>query len=169
MKALYQYIKVIIQAFSSLLNGLLLTLKYFLTPGKSIITEQYPENRTTSIRIPERFAGELVLPHNENNEHKCTACTLCQLACPNGSIEIFSKTIETEDGKKKKILDRWVYHLDMCTFCGQCVDACPSDAIQMKNNFELSVFDRNTLTRQLNRPDSRLEESNKQQKNTLAS
>ncbi len=169
MKALYQYIKVIIQAFSSLLNGLLLTLKYFLTPGKSIITEQYPENRTTSIRIPERFAGELVLPHNENNEHKCTACTLCQLSCPNGSIEIFSKTIENEDGKKKKILDRWVYHLDMCTFCGQCVDACPSDAIRMKNNFELSVFDRNTLNRQSNRPGSRLEESNKQQKHTLAS
>lgn len=169
MKALYRYIKEIVQAFYSLLKGLSLTLKYFLTPGKSIITEQYPENRNTTINIPERFSGELVLLHNENNEHKCTACTLCQLACPNGSIEIFSKTIETEDGKKKKKLDRWVYHLDMCSFCGQCVDACPSDAISMKNNFELSVFDRRTLIYQLNHPNSRLKESVKLEKTILAS
>lgn len=169
MKALYRYIKEIIQAFTSLIGGLMLTLKFFLTPWKSIITEQYPENRKTTINIPERFAGELTLPHDENNEHKCTACTLCEHACPNGSIEIFQKTIETEDGKKKKNLDRWVYHLDMCTFCGQCVDACPSDAISMKNNFELSVFDRSTLIRQLNRPGSKLKENNKPLKTMLAS
>jgi NADH-quinone oxidoreductase subunit I len=158
MKELYQYIKEIIQAFSSLLNGLLLTLKYFFTPGKSIITEQYPENRTTSIRIPERFAGELILPHNENNEHKCTACTLCEMACPNGSIKIITAQVETEDGKKKKILDKWVYNLGMCTLCGQCIDACPQDAIKMKNSFELSVYNRNDLIKTLNKPGSKLKD-----------
>ncbi len=151
MKPLCQYFERIVLAFISLFNGLKLTLKYFLTPGKSIITEQYPENRTTTINIPERFAGELILYQDENGVHKCTSCTLCQIACPNGSIEIFSKTVETEEGKKRKVLESWIYHLGMCTFCGQCVDACPSDAIIMKNNFELSVFDRETLTKQLNR------------------
>lgn len=152
MKELYRYIKKIILAFISLSNGLLLTLKYFFTPWKSIITEQYPENRKTTINIPDRFAGELTLYQDENGEHRCTSCMLCQFACPNGSIEIISKTVETEDGKKKKELERWMYRLDMCTFCQLCVDACPSDAIHMKNNFELSVYDRTTLTRQLNCP-----------------
>jgi NADH-quinone oxidoreductase subunit I len=152
MRHLYRYIKKVVEAFMSMLSGLMLTFRYFRTPGKSIITEQYPENRSTTINIPERFAGELVLDFDENGNHKCNACTLCQLACPNGSIEIISKTEETEDGKKKRVLDRWVYHLDMCTFCSQCVDACPQEAIIMKNNFELSVFNRESLTRQLNDP-----------------
>jgi NADH-quinone oxidoreductase subunit I len=160
MKALYNYIKDVAYAFVSLAKGLLLTLKYFVTPWKSIITEQYPDNRAHP-SVTEGYAGEVILIHDENNEHKCTACTLCQLACPNNSIQIISKQIETEDGKKKKILDQWVYHLDMCTFCKQCIDACPSDAIKMINSYEMSVFDRSTLIKTLNRPGSKLKEKEK--------
>ena len=165
MESILKYFKGLFTGIKSLLFGMSVTWKELWTKK---VTQQYPENRDTLV-ISDRFRCELTMPHDENNEHACTACGICQMNCPNGTISVISKMIETEDGKKKKNLDRWVYHLDMCTFCGQCVDACPSDAIRMKNNFELSVFDRHTLTRQLNRPDCRLEESNKQQKNTLAS
>jgi NADH-quinone oxidoreductase subunit I len=67
-------------------------------------------------------------------------------------------TVETEDGKKKKILDKWVYNLGMCTMCAQCIDACPQDAIVMKNSFELSVYNRNDLIKVLNKPGSKLKE-----------
>jgi NADH-quinone oxidoreductase subunit I len=160
VKALYNYLKEVAFAFVSLASGLMLTLKYFVTPWKSIITENYPDNRHNS-SVAEEFAGEVVLIHDENNEHKCTACTLCQLACPNNSIQIISKQVETEDGKKKKVLDQWVYHLEMCTFCKQCIDACPQDAIKMINSYELSCFDRSTLTKVLNRPGSKLKEKAK--------
>ena len=158
MKAIIQYLKDVFFGFYSLWKGLSLTLYYFTHVRKTNITEQYPENRTTTIIIPERFAGEVVLPHDENNEHKCTACTLCEMACPNGSIKIISATEETADGKKKKILDKWVYNLGMCTFCGQCIDACPQDAITMKNSFELSVYNRSDLIKVLNKPGSKLKE-----------
>jgi len=161
MKALFNYIKDVAYGFVSLAKGLLLTLRYFVTWWKSIITEQYPDNRTTTVSVTKGFAGEVVLPHDENNEHKCTACTLCQQACPNNSIQIISKQIETEDGKKKKILDKWVYHLDTCTMCKQCVDACPFDAIKMANNYEQSVYDRSTLIKLLNKPGSKLKEKEK--------
>ena len=80
MKALYNYLKEVAFAFVSLANGLLLTLKYFVTPWKSIITENYPDNRDHP-SVADEFAGEVILIHDENNEHKCTACTLCQMAC----------------------------------------------------------------------------------------
>lgn len=158
MKSLIQYLKDIFLAFYSLWKGLKLTLYYFTHARKEIITEQYPENRNTTLNIPERFAGEVILPHDDNNQHKCTACTLCEMACPNGSIKIIAVQVEAEDGKKKKILDKWVYNLGMCTFCGQCIDACPQDAIKMKNSFELSVYNRNDLIKILNKPGSKLKE-----------
>ncbi len=135
-----------------------LTLYYFTHVRKENITEQYPENRTTTINIPERFAGEVVLIHNDDNEHNCNACTLCEMACPNGTIKIIVATKETIDGKKKKVLDKWVYNLGLCTFCGQCIDACPQDAITMKNTFEHSVYNRNDLIKILNKPGSKLKE-----------
>jgi len=158
MMKVKRYFKEIFFGFSSLWGGLKLTLYYFFHVRKENITEQYPENRTTTINIPERFAGEVVLTHDENNEHKCTACTLCEMACPNGSIKIISAQVGTEDGKKKKIIDKWVYNLGMCTFCSQCIDACPQDAITMKNSFELSVYNRNDLIKILNKPGSKLKE-----------
>jgi Fe-S-cluster-containing hydrogenase component 2 len=34
-----------------------------------------------------------------------------------------------DDGKKKKAIDKLVYHLELCTMCNLCIEACPSDAI----------------------------------------
>jgi len=130
---------------------------YYFTHPSKILTQQYPENRKT-LYIPEKFRGQLVLPHDENNEHKCTGCTLCERACPNGSIKIITANEETSDGKKRKIIDKWVYNLGMCTFCGLCVEACPSDAIQMSNKFENSLYNREDLIRILNKPGSKLKE-----------
>ena len=152
MNSLIRYLKGVAFAFQSLAAGMRLTLLNFTRPWKTIITEQYPENRSTTIYIPERFAGEVELPHDENNEHKCTACTLCEMACPNGTIKIISKQEDVGEGKTKKVLDKWVYNLGMCTFCQQCIEACPQDAIRMKNSFELSVYDRADLIKVLNKP-----------------
>jgi NADH-quinone oxidoreductase subunit I len=73
--------------------------------------------------------------------------------CPNGSIEVVSK-FEMIDGKKKRLLDTYIYHLDMCTFCDLCVKSCPSDAIKFAQTFEHAVFDRSLLTKVLNKPGS---------------
>jgi NADH-quinone oxidoreductase subunit I len=152
---LKQYFKDVFGAVGSLLKGMRRT-GYYFTHHKEIITQQYPDNRET-LNLPERFRGEVVMPHNENNEHRCTGCTACELACPNGTIKVITK-FDMVDGKKKKAVDKLVYHLELCTMCNLCVEACPSDAIKMAQNFEHSTFDRNSLTKVLNRPGSKIME-----------
>lgn len=159
MNSTYRYFQGIVVAFKSFVLGMRLTGHTFISPSK-ILTQQYPENRKT-LYIPERFKGEVVLPHDENNEHKCTGCTLCEMACPNGTIKIITVVEELPDGKKRKKLDTWVYNLGMCTFCNQCIEACPSDAIKMSNAFEHSVYDRQLLVKILNKPGSKLKEEKK--------
>jgi NADH-quinone oxidoreductase subunit I len=98
------------------------------------------------------------MPHDENNEHACTACGICQMNCPNGTITVVPEMIELEDGKKKKILGKYLYDLGTCTFCNLCVISCPSKAIVFSNNFENAVFTRSKLVQQLNKEGSKLRE-----------
>ncbi|MCC7400608.1 MAG: 4Fe-4S binding protein [Chitinophagaceae bacterium] len=149
------YLGEVLGAVKSLATGMKLTGKYALKHRKEKITQLYPDNRDTLL-LPERFRGEVVLIHDENNEHACTGCTACEIACPNGSIKIITKFDLTPDGKKKKALDTFVYHLDMCTMCNLCIEACPTDAIKMDQAFEHSVTNRNDLIKILNKPGSKI-------------
>ena len=153
---LKEYILEVVRGISSLLKGMRKT-GYYYTHPKEIITEQYPDNRSTLL-MSERFKGEVVMPHDENNEHACTGCTACELACPNGTIKVVTKFEASAEGKKKKAIDALVYRLELCTMCNLCVVACPSDAIKMAPNFEHSVFDRTQLTKVLNKPGSKIRE-----------
>lgn len=152
--SIVKYIKDVWGAIRSLWRGMRTTFYYF-SHHKEIITQQYPDNRETLI-LPERFKGEVVMPHDEKNEHRCTGCTACELACPNGTIKVVTKFDITPEGKKKKAIDKLVYHLELCTMCNLCIEACPSDAIKMAQTFEHSVFDRTKLTKILNNPGSKI-------------
>src|SRR5258705_10057303 len=147
-----KYIKDVFSGLKSLATGLRRTLYYF-THHKEIITEQYPDNRET-LNLPERFRGEVVMKHDENNEHACTGCTACELACPNATIKIITKFDITPEGKKKKALDTFIYHLELCTMCNLCIEACPTDGIKVAEDFVHSVFDGRLLTNKVNQPDS---------------
>ena len=154
MKSIIEYIKEVIMGVWSLLKGLQVTGSYFIRP-KTIVTQKYPENRKILVML-ERFKGEVVMPHNDKNEHKCTGCGICEINCPNGTIEVISKTITTEEGKKKRVIDKHIYRLGMCTFCALCVKSCPSNALAFSQEFEHAVFNRALLTKVLNKPGSQL-------------
>lgn len=100
MAFLVKYIKDVFGAIGSLWKGMRRT-GYYFTHHKEIITQQYPDDTLT---LPERFRGEVVMLHDENNEHACTGCTACELACPNATIKIITKFDVTPEGKKKKAL-----------------------------------------------------------------
>jgi len=160
MSSISKYFSGLFIGIGSLLGGMAVTWKELWTKK---VTQQYPENRDTLV-ISDRFRCELTMPHDENNEHACTACGICEMNCPNGTITVNSKMIETEDGKKKKILDTYVWDLGMCTFCNLCVLTCPSSAIKFDNNYENAVFTRSKLVHQLNHEGSKLREKKKEVK-----
>ena len=70
---LKDYLSDIFKAVGSLARGMKTTGSYFIRPSE-IITQQYPDNRDT-LSLPPRFRGEVVMPHDEHNEHACTGCT----------------------------------------------------------------------------------------------
>jgi NADH-quinone oxidoreductase subunit I len=154
MRSVIKYLKDIFLGVWSLLKGMKVTASYFFRPG-AIVTQKYPENRKNLVMF-DRSKGEVIMPHNDKNEHKCTACGICQINCPNSTIEVISKTIDTEDGKKKKILDKHIYRLGQCTFCALCVKTCPSNALDFSVKFEHAVFNKDLLIKVLNKPGSQL-------------
>lgn len=164
MNAFTEYFTGLFRGIRSLLTGMSVTWKELFTPK---ITQQYPENRST-LEISPMWRGKLIMPHDENNEHACTACTMCQISCPNGTISVRSKTIVTDEGKKKKVLDQYIYNFGTCTFCNLCVIACPSDAIKFENSFENAIFTKSKLIEQLNQEGSKLREKKAAPKKEVA-
>lgn len=148
-----QYFSGIFKGIGSLLKGMRVTIGVF---AEKKVTQQYPENRNTLV-LPPRVRGKLVMPHDGNNEHACTACGICQMNCPNGTINVVSEMQEI-DGKKKRVLVDYFYNLGQCTFCNLCVLTCPSSAIKFSNEFENSVFQRPKLKEKLNNAGSKLRE-----------
>jgi NADH-quinone oxidoreductase subunit I len=157
MNALIDYFWGAIKGVWSLVVGMSVTIRELFTKK---VTECYPENRATMV-VPDRYRGNLTMPHDANNEHACTACGLCQMNCPNGTITVESEMITTEDGKKKKVLTDYFYNLGQCTFCNLCVLSCPSKAIKFDTSFENAIFTKAKLVRKLNREGSKVREKKK--------
>lgn len=135
-------------AMKTLAIGMKTTWKEYFTKKS---TEQYPENRKTTLHVSARHRGRLVFKRNEDNSYKCVACTMCEKACPNDTIKITSQMVTTEEGKKKRQLVDYQYDLGDCMFCELCVNACNFDAIEFTNDFENAVFDRDMLVLHLDK------------------
>ena len=146
MGSIKEYFSSFGKGLGSLVKGMAVTGKEFITPK---VTECYPENRAT-LKIADRFRAELTLKYDEEGHHKCIGCKICEMNCPNGTIQLTTKMIDLPDGKKKRVLDTYLYDLGSCTFCMLCVTTCPQDALEFTNDFEQAVFTRDKLVKRLN-------------------
>lgn len=146
MGSVKEYFSNLGSGIASLIKGMQVTGKEFVTPK---ITEEYPDNRD-NLSVADRFRAVLTLKYDDQGDHKCIACGTCERVCPNGTISLGIKTVDTWDGKKKKKLDKYMYDLGSCTFCQLCVTNCPTDALEFSNDFEQAVFTRDKLVKKLN-------------------
>ena len=146
MGSIKEYFSGLGKGVASLVKGLQVTGKEFVTPK---ITEEYPDGRE-HMNIPQRFRACLELIYDAEGNHKCIACGTCERVCPNGTITLETKMVDTWDGRKKKKLDKYIYDLGSCTFCQLCATNCPTGALTFSNDFEQSVFTRAKLVKKLN-------------------
>ena len=146
MGSVKEYFSSLGSGIASLIKGMQVTGKEFVTPK---ITEKYPEDRET-VHVPERFRAILQLKYDADGHHKCIACGICERNCPNGTITLTTKMVDTPDGKKKRKLDKYQYDLGSCTFCQLCVTSCPQNALEFSSDFEQAVLTRDKLVKKLN-------------------
>jgi NADH-quinone oxidoreductase subunit I len=116
-----------------------LTISYLVNPAR-IITQQYPENRD-ELQMFDRFRGRLVMEFTEEGHPRCSGCSQCEKACPNGAISV----LLTKDQDGKRALGRYLYRFSQCTLCNLCVESCQFGAIRMGQDFELAAYNRQSL------------------------
>jgi NADH-quinone oxidoreductase subunit I len=131
MKAAFQEL---FCGFMSLLTGMRITLGQFFKP---IITVQYPHQ---TLKMPARFRGHIELVLDPvTGKPICTACKLCERACPSFCILVDGAKLE---GQKTKSVTDYKLNFTNCSLCGACVEACPFDAIQFSKEYNVVSFSR---------------------------
>jgi NADH-quinone oxidoreductase subunit I len=126
-----------------LYQGLVVTAKNFVESyykKERLTTVQYPEER---VAITPNFRNFPFLVHDGDDPDaglRCTACTICEKACPPQCIYI--ELLRDEKGKSMKRPAVFEIDYSVCMNCGICAEVCPFDSIYMDNEFELSKTDR---------------------------
>jgi NADH-quinone oxidoreductase subunit I len=108
-----------------LVKGLLVTLKHFFRPP---FTVQFPEEVRP---FPSRARTSLLW-----FDERCTGCSTCAQACPDGCILV--ATEPRADGSLTKL--RYEIDFRICMYCGLCTEACPYEAIQAGGTFRDAVY-----------------------------
>ena len=97
-------------------QGMLTTIRHLAKPP---ITVQFPdEERALSPRARTNLVWFV---------ERCTGCSTCAQACPDGCILV--QTQPREDGSY--LVERYEIDFRLCMYCGLCVEACPYEAIQI--------------------------------------
>lgn len=113
-------------------KGMATTLKHLF---KRPFTFQYPEETRP---IPLNARTNLLW-----FEERCTGCSTCAQACPDGCILV--ETSPRENGELN--IERYEIDFRLCMYCGLCVEACPYEAIQAGGPYDDAVFDFDGLYR----------------------
>jgi len=103
------------------------------------IVIQYPK---VKYELPPRARYTVRMKYDDQGNHKCRACMICQNTCPDFIIDI--DVTVGED--RSKFINRFEYQQGACMICGLCVEACPYDAIRMSHDYELAHRDMAGLT-----------------------
>lgn len=126
---------------TELLQALGVTGKYIF---KKSVTLRYPEEK----RIPyPRTRWRHKLMRHENGLERCIGCSLCAAACPARCIRVVAEenTDETRYSPGERYAKEYEINMIRCIFCGLCQEACPVDAVVLREDFEISDYERDSF------------------------
>jgi NADH-quinone oxidoreductase subunit I len=106
-------------------RGLFITFRHLF---QKPFTVQYPEEVRP---VPQRARTNLLW-----FEERCTGCSTCAQACPDGCI-----LVETSPAEDLSLnVERYEIDFRLCMYCGLCVEACPYEAIQVGGPMNDAAF-----------------------------
>ncbi|MCF7807633.1 MAG: 4Fe-4S binding protein [Candidatus Marinimicrobia bacterium] len=141
------YFSNISNAVSTLIDGMKVTMGYFVRPRENV-TLQYPDEVWP---IPERNIGVGELDSYNTirsklhvNMDDCIGCKACERACPVDCIHIDTYRAApdqdlgvTSNGTKIKLLTaNFIIDMSECMFCDLCTPPCPEDCIEMTPDYQ---------------------------------
>ncbi len=131
------YFRNIRNAVTSTFEGMSVTMSWMFRRPATI---QYPDKTAKPVQemLPDGYRGIL-----EVDLDRCTACLLCQKACPLGciSIEVCKNPVTGGRDMSKFDID-----IGLCMYCGLCAEACNFDAIDHTTEFEGTMTSADQLT-----------------------
>ncbi|MCB9833672.1 MAG: 4Fe-4S binding protein [Planctomycetes bacterium] len=148
MSALQTYINKIAKVSKSIIIGMGVTWRYFVSP-KEIVTVQYGSKKygPQENYLPARHRGVHYL-----ESEKCIQCNICATSCPVDCIEMEG----TRDGDlegawqgDKVQISRFVIDLNKCIFCNLCCEPCPKECIHMGQEFDIAAYTRSNGVKNL--------------------
>ncbi len=125
---MFRKIKVTYLKILSLLIGMKVTMKNFLSPS---VTLEYPSKKQP---MTSNFRGMVDL-----KPEACVICYQCIKICPTAALYLSHKQVQAQD-KKKNEITKFTYNAVLCCFCGLCDEICPTDAIFMNKLYEVSAY-----------------------------
>ena len=141
------YFSNITNAISTLVDGMKVTMGYFVRPREHV-TLQYPDEvwpiPTRNIGVGELDSYNTIRSKLVVNFEDCIGCKACERACPVECIDIetFKAGPEedigtTSNGTKIKLrVTSFTIDMSECMFCDLCTHPCPEDCITMTPDYQ---------------------------------
>lgn len=141
------YISNITNAVGTLIEGMKVTMGYFVRPREHV-TLQYPDEvwpvPSRNIGVGELDAYNTIRSKLTVDMNDCIGCKACERACPVNCIHIdaYKGTPEdnlqiTSNGTQVKLLvANFIIDMSECMFCDLCTHPCPEDCITMTPDYQ---------------------------------
>lgn len=108
------------------------------------MTLRYPESKL-NLPLGYRYPASGYKGRHVLNMERCIGDAICELACRNITGAI--KMVRAEGTfPRNRRLNFPQLDYGLCIFCGFCVDACAFGALTMSSDYELSAYEKGTLT-----------------------
>ena len=146
------YFSNISNAITTLVDGMKVTMGYFVRPREHV-TLQYPDEvwpiPTRNIGVGEIESYNTIRSKLVVDFEDCIGCKACERACPVNCIDIetFKAGPEEDigttknDTKIKLRVTSFTIDMSECMFCDLCTHPCPEDCIHMTPDYQFIAND----------------------------